>query len=91
MAKIKQLNVALLGLGTVGKGLVSLLKENEAEILNKHGAKVNIVKIFERNADKLEKFGLDRNLFTDSMNFSKPPNKTAPFCFTKPAAAARCL
>ena len=52
MAKIKQLNVALLGLGTVGKGLVSLLKENEAEILNKHGAKVNIVKIFERNADK---------------------------------------
>ena len=67
MAKIKQLNVALLGLGTVGKGLVSLLKENEAEILNKHGAKVNIVKIFERNADKLEKFGLDRNLFTDSM------------------------
>lgn len=67
MAKIKELNIALLGLGTVGKGLVNLLKENENEILNKHNAKVNIVRIFERNADKLEKFGLDRNLFTDNM------------------------
>lgn len=67
MATVKQINIALLGLGTVGKGLVNLLKENEAEILNKHNAKVNVVKVFERNADKLVKFGLDKNLFTDNM------------------------
>ncbi|MBE5748651.1 MAG: homoserine dehydrogenase, partial [Clostridiales bacterium] len=67
MTKVKELNVALLGLGTVGKGLVNLLNENKDEILNKHNAKVNIVKVYERNADKLEKFGMDRALFTDNM------------------------
>lgn len=67
MSKVKVLNIALLGLGTVGKGLVNLLNENQNEILNKHGAKVNIVKVYERNAEKLEKFGMDKSLFTNNM------------------------
>ena len=33
MTKVKELNIALLGLGTVGKGLVNLLNENKDEIL----------------------------------------------------------
>ena len=67
MTKVKELNIALLGLGTVGKGLVNLLNENKDEILNKHNAKINVVKVYERNADKLEKFGMDRALFTNNM------------------------
>ena len=66
MSKVKELNIALLGLGTVGSGVAQLLKQNADEILAKSNLKINIVKVYERNADRLLRANLDKKLFCAS-------------------------
>ena len=60
---MKELNIALLGLGTVGSGVAKLLNKNAEEILSKNGVKINIVKVYERSAERLERAELDKRLF----------------------------
>lgn len=46
---MKTINIALLGLGTVGTGVYKVLKRQEQEIVHKIGAELVIKKILVRN------------------------------------------
>ena len=49
---MKQLNVGLLGIGTVGGGVFTVLKRNAAEITRRTGCAINIVQIADRNVGR---------------------------------------
>ncbi len=63
----KTLRLGLLGYGTVGQGVVTLLKQNEQEWANKTGYDVSVSAIAKRNWDGIEKpTGID--CITDTHN-----------------------
>ena len=49
---MEQVNVALLGFGTVGQGTFELLVKNNELIANRTGIAIKVTKIFVRNIDK---------------------------------------
>ena len=51
---MKTIKVALLGLGTVGSGVVKILKENSSKIVQNAGSKFIITKALIRNPQKYE-------------------------------------
>lgn len=61
---IKNIKVALLGFGTIGKGFYRVIQEQQEGILNKTGAKVEIVKILEKDLEKEWPEYVDKSLFT---------------------------
>ena len=61
----KTINIALLGLGTVGQGIVNVLKENNHEISQKVGFPINIKTVLVRNIEKAKAFDASLNLTTD--------------------------
>lgn len=68
MVQEKVLNVALLGLGTVGTGVYKVLKNQEPEMLQKIGCKVKIKKILVRNLEKAAKKVDDPSVLTNDWN-----------------------
>lgn len=58
-------NIGLLGAGTVGSGVVKLLRENESEISQRLGKKIIIKKILERNPEKPCLLGISPDMVTD--------------------------
>ena len=67
----KTINIALLGLGTVGQGIVNVLKENNHEISQKVGFPINIKTVLVRNIEKAKAFDPTLNLtnnFDDIIN-----------------------
>ena len=48
---MKQLNVGLLGIGTVGGGTYTVLTRNAAEITRRTGVAINVVQVADRNVD----------------------------------------
>jgi homoserine dehydrogenase len=46
---MKQLNVGLLGIGTVGGGTYTVLKRNQAEISRRLGGDINVLQVADRN------------------------------------------
>jgi homoserine dehydrogenase len=56
--------IALLGCGTVGRGLVELIDRNRAHITERTGVDLEISKILVRDLKK-DRGGVDRKLFTD--------------------------
>ncbi len=48
---MKQLNVGLLGIGTVGGGTFTVLTRNAAEITRRTGVAINVVQVADRNVD----------------------------------------
>jgi homoserine dehydrogenase len=48
---LKQLNVGLLGIGTVGGGTYTVLTRNAAEISRRTGVAINVVQVADRNVD----------------------------------------
>jgi homoserine dehydrogenase len=52
---LRQLNVGLLGIGTVGGGVYTVLKRNAAIISRRTGCAVNIVQIADRNVEHAKK------------------------------------
>ena len=62
---IKDIKVALLGLGTIGKGFYRVMEEQKESILNQTGANVQIVKILEKDFDKDWPDYVDKSLFTN--------------------------
>ena len=48
---MKQLNVGLLGIGTVGGGTYTVLTRNAAEITRRTGVAINVVQVADRNLD----------------------------------------
>ncbi len=58
------INIGLLGCGTVGSGVVKLLKQNQATIAKKAGAEINVRKVLEKDLDKCYKIGLTEDQVT---------------------------
>ncbi len=52
MNRLKTINVALLGLGTVGSGVAKLIERQKEELPYKIGANINIKRILVRNKEK---------------------------------------
>ena len=59
----KQLNVGLLGCGSVGRGLVELVGRNQGLLRERTGVELHISKILVRDLKK-ERAGVDRGLLT---------------------------
>ncbi len=56
---MKPVNVGLLGLGTVGAGVVNLLTENRDEIVRRAGRDIHITRAAVRNPDKARECAVD--------------------------------
>lgn len=59
---MKEIVIALLGCGTVGKGVVDLLEQNGPLIEEQLGARITIKSILIRNIKKYERMGLPRHI-----------------------------
>jgi homoserine dehydrogenase len=64
---IKLLKLGILGLGTVGSGVVKILEKNTENIKNKVGTEVKIKKILVNNLEKERDIKINRELLTDKM------------------------
>lgn len=64
MSSERVIKIALLGAGTVGRGVYKLLQEMQEDIPYKTGAKLELKKILVRNLNK-KREGMDEALFTD--------------------------
>lgn len=60
------INVALLGCGTVGSGVVKLLNKNREAIAKKTGSDIRIVKVLEKDLEKCFRLGLSENQISGS-------------------------
>ncbi|WP_100374691.1 homoserine dehydrogenase [Bacillus sp. FJAT-45037] len=60
----KGINVGLLGLGTVGTGVISIIEQHQQELQHKVGCSVNVKKVLVRNLEKKRGVSLDRSLLT---------------------------
>jgi len=58
------INIGLLGCGTVGSGVVKLLRQNQAAIAEKTGSEIRISKVLEKDLEKCYKLGLGEQQVT---------------------------
>lgn len=64
---MNQVNVALLGFGTVGQGTYELLTKNQELIANRSGVDIKVKRIFVRNVEKYKEYPLgEETSFTTS-------------------------
>jgi homoserine dehydrogenase len=61
---MKKVKIALLGLGTVGKGIFNILKTNNEEITKRAGYDIEIAKILVRDKNKNRDIDVDENIIT---------------------------
>lgn len=66
MAKEQVIKVGLLGLGTVGTGVLRILQENKEFIERKLGVGIEVKKVLVRNLGKARKLAVDPELLTDN-------------------------
>lgn len=59
---MKKINVAIMGLGTVGGGTYEILTENRELIASTHGVDVEVVKILDKSVDRITMRGLPVSL-----------------------------
>ncbi len=60
-----QVNIALLGLGTVGSGVYKILQNHKADFEQKIGTTINIRRILEINKQRVKELGVDPSLVAD--------------------------
>lgn len=66
---MKNVSIALLGCGTVGKGVVDLLQMNGHLIAEQTDTHIHIKHVLVRDIEKYKNVGLDENLhLTDNFN-----------------------
>ena len=63
----RNINIALLGAGTVGGGVYRLIKENREEFKDRTGAVINVKKVLVRDISK-DRPGFDKAVLTDDFN-----------------------
>jgi homoserine dehydrogenase len=63
---LKQLNVGILGLGTVGGGTYTVLKRNATEITRRTGVEINVVQVADRNLAHAKALATDANVTDDA-------------------------
>lgn len=62
------INLAILGCGTVGSGVVKLLAKNQDAIARKTGSEIQVVKVLEKDINKCHKIGLREDQITGSFD-----------------------
>jgi homoserine dehydrogenase len=62
---LKQLNVGILGLGTVGGGTYTVLKRNAAEITRRTGVDIKVVQVADKNIARAKELTNDETNVTD--------------------------
>lgn len=65
---MKNVKIALLGLGTVGCGVWKILQENSEEISKRSGYKVEVAKVLVRNANKSRGVDIPDEIITTDFN-----------------------
>ncbi|MES2547780.1 MAG: homoserine dehydrogenase [Pseudomonadota bacterium] len=71
---MKQLNVGLLGIGTVGGGTYNVLTRNAAEITRRTGVAINVLQVADKNIDHAKKItGGNTLLSTDAFAIVNNP------------------
>jgi homoserine dehydrogenase len=70
----ENINIGLLGLGTVGTGVVKLLHANEQSIAQKVGAAIKVKKIMVRNASKPRSIAVDHLITTSIDDILEDPD-----------------
>ncbi|MDO9150766.1 MAG: homoserine dehydrogenase [Methylotenera sp.] len=63
---MKQLNVGILGLGTVGGGTYTVLKRNATEITRRTGVEINVVQVADRNLAHAKALATDTDVTDDA-------------------------
>ncbi|KIL45338.1 homoserine dehydrogenase [Jeotgalibacillus soli] len=63
----KSINIGMLGLGTVGSGVATILRENEKELTQRLGVSVRLSKVLVRDLDKQRNTTIDASLMTTNM------------------------
>lgn len=63
---MKQLNVGILGLGTVGGGTYTVLKRNATEITRRTGVEINVVQVADRNLAHAKALATDADVTDDA-------------------------
>jgi homoserine dehydrogenase len=56
---IKEINIGLVGIGTIGSGVVEILDKNASLIEKRTGVKINLVKVCDLNETLAKKIGVD--------------------------------
>ena len=62
------IGVGLLGLGTIGSGVVKLLRENNTQIEQRLGRRVEIKKVLERDPEKLAALDLPSEMLAGNFD-----------------------
>ena len=62
-----KINVGIIGFGTVGTGLLSVLLKNRAEIRNKVGSRVEVVKIADLDTQTVRPVKFDKSILTSDV------------------------
>lgn len=65
---MKKVNIALLGLGNVGRGVWTILNENKEEIMKRSGYEVNVSKILVRDINKDRGLKVPKEILTNDFN-----------------------
>lgn len=65
---MKKIGVALLGLGVVGGGVYSILKDKREMIKKNEGLDVEVVKVLERNIARCDELGVDHSLIASGID-----------------------
>jgi len=60
----EEINVALLGLGTVGCGVYKILTRHKEDFKEKIGATINLKRILEIDMNRVDELGVDHNIVT---------------------------
>ncbi len=64
---MKKVGLALLGLGTIGCGVMKVLQENGEMIKNREGLDIEVKRILVRDKTKKRQFQVDASLLTDNL------------------------
>ena len=59
-----EISIGLLGLGTVGRGVATIIKQHQQDLYHKLGVQVSIKKVLIRDRYKDRLSSLDQNMFT---------------------------
>lgn len=65
---LEEVRVGLLGLGTVGQGVVTIIQRHQEELQNKLGCSVKLKKILVQNKEKERSVDIDKSLLTEDVN-----------------------
>ncbi|MFH2027534.1 MAG: homoserine dehydrogenase [Nanoarchaeota archaeon] len=63
-----EINIGLIGIGTIGSGVVSILNKNRDLIEKRTGVRINIKKVCDLNLEPAKKLGLKDNQLTKDFN-----------------------